>query len=403
MKKIKLISAIAGVLFVLYGLVWVSPFNYLIKGVRMTYLHGESSAHFLDWKGFNLRTVQNSPEKISKIQSTETAQSVELQSADLKQMLEKTQSGSFLVLKDGQLVCEKYFNGISDTSHQNSFSMAKTVVTMLTQIAIQKGYIASWDVPASSLIPWVGEGSADANWVKNLTLRHLSTMTAGLEYNEGYVSPMGITAKSYYSSNVESVMRSVPLIREPGSQFEYQSGATQLLGFALLAAISDESNEKNGRKRYSHVADFASEQLWQPLGMEASAFWSLDRENGNELVFCCLNAISRDFAKLGLMVLNHGYYNGQQIVDSAFLAMASQPYKMPNYGHSFWIAHHGKDADHDFHYFQGLKGQYIAIVPSKNMVVVRTGHGIDRGTSNDDKVFRCIRTYVNEAVKQFGK
>lgn len=403
MRKLKLISATAGVLLVLYGLVWVSPYNYLIKGVKLTYLKGESSAHYLDWKDFDLRTVQNSPDKILKIQSTETAQSVELQSADLKQMLEKTHSGSYLVLKDGQLVCEKYYNGITDTSHQNSFSMAKTLVTLLTQIAIQKGYIASWDVPASSLIPWVGEGSADANWVKNLTLRHLSTMTAGLEYNEGYVSPLGITAKSYYSSNVESVMRSVPLIREPGSQFEYQSGATQLLGFALLAAISDESNEKNGRKRYSHIADFASEQLWQPLGMEASAFWSLDHENGNELVYCCVNAISRDFAKLGLMVLNHGEYNGQKIVDSAFLNMASKPFKMPNYGHSFWIAHQGKDAENDFHYFQGLNGQYIAIIPAKNMVVVRTGHGIDRGTDNDDRVFRCVKTYVDEAVKQFGK
>jgi len=403
MRKLKLISATAGVLLVLYGLVWVSPYNYLIKGVKLTYLKGESSAHYLDWKDFDLRTVQNSPDKILKIQSTETAQSVELQSADLKQMLEKTHSGSYLVLKDGQLVCEKYYNGITDTSHQNSFSMAKTVVTLLTQIAIQKGYIASWDVPASSLIPWVGEGSADANWVKNLTLRHLSTMTAGLEYNEGYVSPLGITAKSYYSSNVESVMRSVSLIREPGSQFEYQSGATQLLGFALLAAISDESNEKNGRKRYSHIADFASEQLWQPLGMEASAFWSLDHENGNELVYCCVNAISRDFAKLGLMVLNHGEYNGQKIVDSAFIDMASKPFKMPNYGHSFWIAHQGKDAENDFHYFQGLNGQYIAIIPAKNMVVVRTGHGIDRGTDNDDRVFRCVKTYVDEAVKQFGK
>ena len=403
MRKLKLISATAGVLLVLYGLVWVSPYNYLIKGVKLTYLKGESSAHYLDWKGFDLRTVQNSPDKILKIQSAETAQSVELQSADLKQMLEKTHSGSYLVIKEGQLVCEKYYNGITDTSHQNSFSMAKTVVTLLTQIAIQKGYIASWDVPASSLIPWVGEGSADANWVKNLTLRHLSTMTAGLEYNEGYVSPLGITAKSYYSSNVESVMRSVPLIREPGSQFEYQSGATQLLGFALLAAISDESNEKNGRKRYGHIADFASEQLWQPLGMEASAFWSLDHENGNELAYCCVNAISRDFAKLGLMVLNHGEYNGQKIVDSAFLNMASKPFKMPNYGHSFWIAHQGKDAENDFHYFQGLNGQYIAIIPSKNMVVVRTGHGIDRGTDNDDRVFRCVKTYVDEAVKQFGK
>jgi len=403
MRKLKLISAVAGVLLVLYGLVWVSPYNYLIKGIKMTYLQGESSAHYMDWKGFNWRTVQNSPDKISKIETAESAQTVELQSPELKNMLEKTHSGSYLVLKDGKIVCEKYFNGISDTSHQNSFSMAKTVITLLTQIAIQKGYITSWDMIAAELIPWVGEGSANADWAKSLTLRHLSTMTAGLEYNEGYVSPFGITAKSYYSSNVESVMRSVPIIREPGSQFEYQSGATQILGFALLAAISDESNEKNGRKRYGHIADFAAENLWQPLGMEASAFWSLDRENGNELAFCCLNAISRDFAKLGLMVLNQGKSNGLQIVDSAFLDMATKPFKMDNYGHSFWLAHQGSDADNEFHYFQGLNGQYIAIIPSKNMVVVRTGHGIDRGTNNDDKVFRCVRTYVDEAVKQFGK
>ncbi|NBX64801.1 MAG: class C beta-lactamase-related serine hydrolase [Bacteroidetes bacterium] len=221
-----------------------------------------------------------------------------------------------------------------------------------------------------------------------LTLRHLITMSAGLQWNESYQSPFGITAKAYYGSDVEATMREVPVLVMPGTEFEYQSGSTQLLGLVL--------EQVTGK----HLADLASEWLWKPLGMEAPATWSLDKASGRELNFCCVNARARDFGRLGLMVM----HSGAGLIDSGFLAMARTPFVSQgkvlskNYGHSFWI---GSVDGIDFQYYQGLKGQYIVLIPSKNMVVVRTGHGTEKA-SDGGKVFDCVKTYVAEAVRLFG-
>jgi CubicO group peptidase (beta-lactamase class C family) len=147
------------------------------------------------------------------------------------------------------------------------------------------------------------------------------------------------------------------------------------------------------------VSEYASEKLWKELGMEASALWSLDRQDGKELGFCCVNAISRDFGKLGLLALHQGKTATKSIIDYTFFALASKPYKSENYGHSFWLS--GTENAVPFYYYQGLKGQYICIIPSKNMVVVRTGNGIDR--RGKQLIFECVKTYVNEAVALFGQ
>jgi CubicO group peptidase (beta-lactamase class C family) len=389
LKGVKIIGVVCVLLLLLYGLVWVSPYKYLIKGVRLTYLVGESSASYLDWKGFSTRVISNNPEnKIIQPVATNN-KSVEL-SKVLEAMLTKTEAGSYLVYRNDTLVCEKYFGPISDTTKQNSFSMAKSITTLLVQKAIQEGYINSWDDKVKKYVPWLSGPFADS-----LTLRHLSTMTAGLNWDEGYASPFGITAKVYYSDNVEGVMRTIDVLKKPGEEFQYQSGSTQLLSFVLQAAIQ---NTKTLPK-YGQISDYASEKLWKELGMEASALWSLDRQDGKELGFCCVNAISRDFGKLGLLALHQGKTATKSIIDSTFFSLASKPYKSENYGHSFWLS--GTENAVPFYYYQGLKGQYICIIPSKNMVVVRTGNGIDR--RGKQLIFECVKTYVNEAVALFGQ
>ena len=130
--------------------------------------------------------------------------------------------------------------------------------------------------------------------------------------------------------------------------------------------------------------------------MEAPARWSLDHENGTELGFCCLNAVSRDFGRLGLWVLHHGTFESASL-DSSFLAQAQLGYKDQRYGHSFWISN---KTEVPFTYFQGLGGQYICMIPSKNMVVVRTGNGI---VFDESLIFKDVKLYVSEAVRLFNK
>jgi len=396
-----LITFVLGITAVLVGVVWLSPYGYLIKGLRMTYLIGEKSANYLDYKGFDKREVANDPERVSVLAVSEDAGTVELSSA-LREMLKRTNSGSFLVFRNDSLVCERYFEPVADTVMTNSFSMAKTITCLLFQRAIEEGKIASWDEPVRKFLPWVGKAAVEKGEAVDgvspdqmeanaaaLTLRHLITMSAGLQWNESYQSPFGITAKAYYGSDIEATMREVPVVVMPGTQFEYQSGSTQLLGLVL--------EQVTGK----HLSDLASDWLWKPLGMEAPAYWSLDKANGRELNFCCVNARSRDFGRLGLMVL----HNGKGLVDSGFLAMARKPFEMggkvlvPFYGHSFWL---GSVDGVDFQFFNGLKGQYIVVIPSKNMVVVRTGHGVVK-PADGGRIFDCVKLYVGEAVRMFGR
>ena len=401
MKAFQRFLLVLGITAVLVGVVWLSPYGYLIKGLRMTYLIGEKSANYLDYKGFDKREVANDPERVSVLAVSEDAGTVELSSA-LREMLKRTNSGSFLVFRNDSLVCERYFEPVADTVMTNSFSMAKTITCLLFQRAIEEGKIASWDEPVRKFLPWVGKAAVEKGEAVDgvspdqmeanaaaLTLRHLITMSAGLQWNESYQSPFGITAKAYYGSDIEATMREVPVVVMPGTQFEYQSGSTQLLGLVL--------EQVTGK----HLSDLASDWLWKPLGMEASAYWSLDKANGRELNFCCVNARSRDFGRLGLMVL----HNGKGMVDSGFLAMARKPFEMggkalvPFYGHSFWL---GSVDGVDFQFFNGLKGQYIVVIPSKNMVVVRTGHGVVK-PADGGRIFDCVKLYVGEAVRMFGR
>jgi CubicO group peptidase (beta-lactamase class C family) len=401
MKAFQRFLLVLGITAVLVGVVWLSPYGYLIKGVRMTYLIGEKSANYLDYKGFDKREVANDPERVSVLAVSEDAGTVELSSA-LREMLKRTNSGSFLVFRNDSLVCERYFEPVADTVMTNSFSMAKTITCLLFQRAIEEGKIASWDEPVRKFLPWVGKAAVEKGEAVDgvspdqmeanaaaLTLRHLITMSAGLQWNESYQSPFGITAKAYYGSDIEATMREVPVVVMPGTQFEYQSGSTQLLGLVL--------EQVTGK----HLSDLASDWLWKPLGMEAPAYWSLDKANGRELNFCCVNARSRDFGRLGLMVL----HNGKGLVDSGFLAMARKPFEMggktlvPFYGHSFWL---GSVDGVDFQFFNGLKGQYIVVIPSKNMVVVRTGHGVVK-PADGGRIFDCVKLYVGEAVRMFGR
>ncbi len=319
MKKYRtLLIAILSLVF-LSAIVYLSPYRYLVKGISLTYLKGEKSANYLDWKDFDLRKMQNNPDKIYIIPSKTYAKTNGLDKK-LLDMLTKTNSGSYIVIKNDTIVSEHYFNGISDSSQTNSFSMAKTITTLLVQKAIQDKIIASWDDKVIDYLPWL-----TGEFAKDVTLRHLSTMTAGLDWDESYLSPFGVTAKAYYSNDVEGVLKQVAVTKKPGENFQYQSGATQLLGFVLKKAL-----DKTGK--YKSVSEFAQANLWNKIGAEYPAFWSLDADNGKELTYCCFDATARDFAKLGQLVLHHGKSAwGESIIDSTFLEMAQQPFKSANY------------------------------------------------------------------------
>ena len=283
---------------------------------------------------------------------------------------------AFVVLKNGRVWAEQYWEGYSDTSHSNSFSMAKSIVSLLVGCAIQDGYIRSVDQPVGDFLPEWGAFEGDT-----LTVRDLLTMSAGVEWDESSSSLFSTTTEAYYGKDLWGLAQREVLIEKPGVYFNYQSGATQILAFVLKKATGKD------------IADYASEKIWTPIQAEEDALWSLDHEGGMEKAYCCFNSNARDFARLGQLVLQHGYWYPQgghvtatrvRVVDSAYIAEATTPAtylkarledgrEVPctMYGYQFWMLDYkGLDVT----YFRGILGQYIFVIPALDAVVVRLGH-----------------------------
>lgn len=269
---------------------------------------------------------------------------------------------AYIVIKDGKLFHEQYWGKSTVNSYSNSFSVAKSIISLLIGIAIDEGYIKNIDTPVSK---YLGTYSNKADTA--ITIRHLLEMSAGFQWSEKYTKPLGKIAKAYYGKDLVKLVSKLKSARKPGEFYEYQSICTQLLAFVLEKATGRDA------------ALYASEKLWQPLGCESQALWSKDNKHGNVKAYCCFNAIARDFAKIGQLVLNKGIWEGKQIISSHYLNAAMAPAvhlkdeynkNVNYYGFHWWLANY---KEMQIPYARGILGQYILVIPEKNMVVVRLG------------------------------
>lgn len=270
---------------------------------------------------------------------------------------------AFVVVREGKLVHESYYRGYTSQSISNSFSMAKSIVSLLVGCAIREGILDSLGVP-------VGRYFSPFNIPQNQSLKiiHLLTMSSGLNWDERYSSPFSLTTQAYYGNDLRGLMSSLRVVDIPGVRFRYLSCNTQLLSYVLEAAMGKD------------IAEYAQEKLWIPLGASHDALWSVDHTGGDEKAYCCFFATATDFARIGQLILNGGKWNGKTIVDSAYLANATRPATwlrnekgngpLTYYGYHFWLLSY---KNHKVINLQGLAGQYIMVVPDWQMVIVRLG------------------------------
>lgn len=282
---------------------------------------------------------------------------------DLDDFLKKSNTVAFLVIKNDTVRYENYFHGYKESSMLTSFSMAKSVTSLLIGCAIQDGYIRSVQQPVTDFVPELDED------FKKVTIEHLLQMTSGLRFNEGYINPFSDVAKFYYGRHLRKHTENLKLKKEPGTEFRYTSGNTQLLGLVLERALKGKS-----------ITDYFRERIWQPLGMEFDASWSIDqKKNGMEKTFCCINARARDFAKIGRLCLNKGNWNGKQLIPADWIEQSTKSSTEKGavwyYHYQWWLA--SKPGEGSDYYADGLLGQYIYVNPEKNLVIVRLGknHG----------------------------
>ncbi|WP_447951515.1 serine hydrolase domain-containing protein [Chryseobacterium koreense] len=375
----KTLQGFVASLALLIALAYSFGYDYLFKGIRETYLRGETGSSISDGTYFPSHIIAKGE---SRPWENDSLYNKKPLPKDLVEVLSQSKTVSFLVIKNGKLLHEEYWNGHSKTTKTNSFSMAKAVNVMLLGKAIEDQKIKGLNEKYSDFY----KNYEHVEFGKDLTLGDLAKMEAGLDWKENYRNPFLPNAKAYYGRSLAEAVFLRGFKEKPGTQFEYQSGASQLLGFAIRRAVN------------KSIAEYASEKLWKPLGMEQNADWTVD-ENGMEKTFCCIQSNSRDYAKLGQLFLDDGKVGNQQIMNPTFLEVMRTPTKLSNgvYGMGLWI---NNDATIKHYYFRGLYGQYIIIIPDKKMVVVRTGTYKDEPQDEKGRP-KLVGLIVDEVVKNF--
>jgi CubicO group peptidase (beta-lactamase class C family) len=312
-----------------------------------------------DGKRFPSRRLSATPQ--TNFRWTETATAAKLpvipenmnpRKLSFEDFLYSTKTTAFLLIRNDSILFERYYHGLNREGLHPAFSTAKSFVSALVGIAIGEGYMHSVNDPIADYVP----GLADD--VGKITLEQLLNMRSGLQFNEGYFNPFGEIAKFYYGLNLKRYVAELKMGGKPGSRFSYLSACTQLLGMAVSNA--------SGRS----LADYASDKLWQPLGMENDASWNIDsKKNGTEKAFCCLNATARDYARFGRLYLKKGEWEGKQIIASEWVERSVSP-SVPGqswYSYQWWLGE-------GIFYTHGILGQYILVHPEKKIILVRLGN-----------------------------
>ena len=350
---------------IIFGLLLVTMyifnFDYLITAVRTVYFNGHKTAFLDDYKFFENRTITKS----TNAQPWPTAKDYNSvkPTTTLEEWHKKTESVAFLVIKNDSLWSESYYDGYENSSKSNSFSMAKSIVSAALGKAIQQGKITSLDQRVSDFFPQFGSGQS-----AGMTVGDLSSMASGLDWDESYYSPFSVTTRAYFDTDLNKVILGQKAIDEPGRSYKYLSGNTQLLAMCIEKATG------------KSLADYVSENFWQPMGFEYDALWQTDHKDGIVKAYCCIASNARDFARFGKLYKQHGKWNGVSIIDSAFVSKSIQPRfeDSPQYGYGWWLADYkGKPV----FYMRGHLGQYVIVIPGDDLIIVRLGHLTQRSTT----------------------
>jgi len=335
----------------LAAVIYLSGYGYIFKAIAVNLKKGPTVPSIDDAEEFPFRAVPNlHPEPWKK----STAYNTNVLSETVLKELKKTRASSLVIIRNNELLHEQYWKDHQPSSLMNSFSMAKGILSLLTGCAIDDGFLESEDQLLSSVFP----SYKNSRYGQFLTFRHLMTMQAGLDWKEEYHHPFAENSKQYFIEDLAEQAFGIEVKEMPGQKYEYQSVAAQLLGLALKKATGKEP------------ASYLSEKLWKPLGMEFPAKWSTD-EKGMEKAFCCIHATPRDFAKIGQLLLQNGNWNGKQLISKQYCEKLLTPTEVNDaFCFTIWADDESKVK---CRFFYGFLGQFIIMIPEKNMVIVKTG------------------------------
>lgn len=274
---------------------------------------------------------------------------VEGASYGLEDFVARNQVVGLLALRDGKVALERYARGGSRESRWYSFSVAKSVVSMLVGAAVKDGFIRSLDDHVSDYLPVLRGSAYDA-----VTLRQAMTMSSGVTWDEDYADP-GSDIASVGGSALDRLhyLLRKPRAAAPGSVFNYNTEETNLVGAVLRAAVGN------------NLSTYLDDRIWSRFGMEHDANWLLLSERGAEHGGCCLSATLRDYGRLGLFALRGGRLaDGTSVLPDNWMARSTTASPTnERYGQLWWLR-----PDHSYAAI-GIYGQAIYINPACRLVV----------------------------------
>ena len=242
----------------------------------------------------------------------------------LKTLLEKTSTRAFLVIKNDSIVFEKYFKEYKRDDISSTFSVSKSITSLLVGIALDEGYIKNVNEPVTNYIKELKSANPTFN---KLTIKHLLDMKSGIKFDENSRNILSPVASLYYGKNQLNVIKKLKFETEPGTKHEYQSISTAILGIVVERAVG------------KNLAQYFEEKVWIPTGMENSGSWSLDSQNGSAKAFSGLNISAIDLAKIGKIYVNAGKFENKQIVSESWIAESLTPNASNNGYQNQWYSY----------------------------------------------------------------
>jgi CubicO group peptidase (beta-lactamase class C family) len=297
---------------------------------------------------------------------------VEGETYDLYDVIALNRVAGLLIIENGKIRYERYFLGNGPDTRWMSMSVVKSMTATLIGAAIHDGHIGSIDDAIIDYLPGL-EGSA----YDGVTVRHLLQMTSGVAWNETYTDrssdrrAMLEAQIAQQPGAILELMAALPRAAEPGTRWNYSTGETHVAGALVRAATG------------KPVADYLSEKIWIPAGMEADAYWWLESPGGLEVGGSGLTARLRDYARFGLFLLEDGVVDGNRILPEGWVAAAGSPKQVGGreveYGYMLWPLHGNSYAA------IGIFGQFVFVDPDRDLVVAMWSaqpkpvdrHGVD--------------------------
>jgi len=262
---------------------------------------------------------------------------------------DKQSVAGLLVIKDGKIAYERYGLGNDENSKWISYSVAKSVVSMLIGAAIKDGYIRNVDESVTDYLPQLKGSSYDQSSIRNIL-----QMASGVEWDEDYADPEAdINRATWATLDMYEYLRNKPRDNAPGKTFNYNTAETNLAGTLLRSAIGN------------NLATYLSEKIWRPFGMESDAWWVLTEPGGGEFGGCCISATLRDYGRIGLFALNNGKLSdGTEVLAPDWMKESTTPSRgYAGYGYFWWLT------DEAVFTAIGIFGQGIYINREQNVVI----------------------------------